>query len=135
MRGALEKPSSTEHLYLPAGGGDALARGLAEGVEANGEGVRQGAVGEALDARALGHEPPGAELVGAHRAVRGERGELLEVDDLVARAVRLAEAALRHAALDRHLPALVARRRVAAGAREASLVAAAGRLAGARAGP
>src|SRR5262249_40611909 len=80
------------------------------------------------------HEPPGAELLGTHRAARGERGQLLEVDDLVALSVGLAEAALRDAPLERHLPALVARRRVAARAREAPLVAAAGRLARGRPG-
>ena len=42
---------------------------------------------------------------------------------------RVVEAALRQAALQRHLAALVARRRVAAGARAAALVAAAGGLA------
>src|SRR5207245_284098 len=70
-----------------------------------------------------------------HRAARREGRELAQVDDGVGHARYRAEAALRQPALERHLAALVAGRAVAPRARAPPLVAAAGRLALARAGP
>src|SRR5207244_9776390 len=60
---------------------------------------------------------------------RGKGGQLLEVHDRVLPARDGAEAALGEAPLERHLPALVARRAVAPRAGQPALVAAAGGLA------
>src|SRR5437867_4468405 len=112
-RGALAKPSSTEHLHRAAGGGDLLARLTAEGVQPDRERVRERAVGEALDRPSLPDDAARSQLGRADGAARREGGELPEVDDRVLHARHGSEATLREPALERHLPALVARRAVA----------------------
>src|SRR5437762_3291504 len=134
-RGALAKPSSIEHLRAAARGGDQLAGALAECLQPNRQRVRQRPVGEALDGVPTAHQAARAELLGPHRAARREGRELAQVDDGVGHARNRAEAALRQPALERHLAALVAGRAVAPRARAPPLVATAGRLALARAGP
>src|SRR5919201_326868 len=129
MREALENPSSTEHLRDTAGGDDLLARLLAEGVQAHRERVAERPVGETLHRPRAAHQAPPAQLLGTDRAAGREGRELAEVHDRVADPAERAEAALGHAALERHLAALVARRRVAARARPASLVTTPGGLA------
>src|SRR5437764_7189519 len=82
-RGALAKPSSTEHLHRPAGGGDPLARLAAEGMQPDRERVRERAVGEALDAPPLAHDAARGQLGRVDRAARRKDGQLPEIDDRV----------------------------------------------------
>src|SRR5688572_29746599 len=115
-----------EHDHGAARGADLLGRGLREALGAHGERPGQRAVAEDLEQRGLAVRQAllqhGLEV--DHRAAL-EDLELLDVDDgVVGPEARVGEAALRHAPVDRHLAALVARTAVGARALAPALVAA-----------
>src|ERR1051325_2927278 len=128
-RGALAKPSSTEHLHRAPGGGDPLARLAAERVQPDRERVREGTVGEALDRPPLANDAARGQLGRTDRGARRKGGELPEIHDRPFHPRDGPEAPLREPALERHLATLVPGRAVAPGTRTPAFVAAAGRLA------
>src|SRR5262245_50612189 len=131
MRPALANPSSTfDHLGAAAGCGDALLSRFAEGMRLHRQRFGQLALAENLDRPAAAHQALLEQRGRVDHGAGGEgRLEPAQVHDAELPPERVVEAALGQAALQRHLPTLEPRVRIAAGARAATLVPAARGLA------
>src|SRR5678815_2613136 len=131
MRPAFWNPSSTgHHLGAAARLVDGRLGRRAERVRLDGQRLRQRALPQHLDLLVAADEAVLRQRLAIdHRAGLEDGFELGEVDDAVLDPERIAEAALRQAALERHLATLEARVCVTAGARALPLVTAAGGLA------
>src|SRR6185369_5869888 len=110
---------------------DLGARRLARLLHLHREALRDVAVREQLGRPALVTEAGRDQSVAVDGGAVIETAEVADVHDRVALASRITEAALRQTPLQRHLPALVAGRRVAARACAAPFVPTARGLAGA----
>src|SRR6266852_6440233 len=85
---------------------DLFLGGGAECMGVNDELGLQLAIAQNLDGfRGAADEAVRAQQIRRHRLARGEHVEFLEVDDGIADAKRIVKAALRNAAMQRHLPA------------------------------
>src|SRR5579863_1124849 len=121
------------HLYrynlkLAARLGDLFLGRLGKLVRADGDRDREFTVAQNLD-RILGLDYPGlAQHVGSDRGL-AELDQPLQADDVELLAENIGEAALRHAAVQRHLAAFKPADHARSGARTLSLVPAGGRLA------
>src|ERR1700730_1580112 len=104
--------------------GDLFLGGGAECMGVDGELGFQLAIAQNLDGiRCAADEAVRAQQIRRHRFARGEHVKFLEVDDGVGDAKRIVKAALRNAAMQRHLPAFKTPAARIAAARLLSLVA------------
>src|SRR5690606_12269185 len=130
-RAPLRSLASSQHLGRPAGRRDLLLCRATELVGADRELLADVAAAEHLDLAARAADQPAlGEQLRRHFRPRVEHlGNRVEIDDRELLAERVVETALRHAPMQRHLPALEAALHAPARARLRTLVAAAGRLA------